>query len=191
MKTIALVAPLAVLFTSCATPVTHLKVETAVPAHIFLVNRETGTPQVTDAGNAPVVLNLGRGLQFDYAIEVAFEGDTERFSIPMDILQRIARGKPAATLPKPDIGIAPSKERAIEIAKAAMYAQLVDPTSPLYEWGEISRTVRDSYDGKFQYCWKLSFRVNAKNRIGGYAGWEPHGAYFANGQLLWIGPAID
>ena len=78
----------------------------------------------------------------------------------------------------------PPKDAEDQIKKA-MYTVLIDPTSPLYEF-EPPHKDYSNRTGVIIYGWRVDFRANSKNRMGGYTGWNDYSAFFADGRLSHI-----
>lgn len=79
-----------------------------------------------------------------------------------------------------------------ELLAGYLRGSLIDPTSYLIEY---ERELYKAYYPAPNYWpksenfgWGVAFRLNAKNRLGGYVGWEHQVAYFRNGKCLNMAP---
>lgn len=69
--------------------------------------------------------------------------------------------------------------------RAFWASNLIDPTAPIYEFGEPRKGCTSELDeGKaYRFVWNVSHTVNSKNSYGGYTGKQSYLAIFYNGRL--------
>ena len=80
----------------------------------------------------------------------------------------------------------PPPENYEELIKENISAQLIDPTSPLFEVGSPVKgytNKSNAFETDKAFGWQVCGTVNSKNRMGGYTGKVPFYALFQNGQL--------
>ena len=91
-----------------------------------------------------------------------------------------------------------SPEPAPEVAKYGEYPkeymtivkdwlgdQLVDPASAIIEFtSQPTPTDLPTKDGQHIYGYLVEFKVNSRNRFGGYTGYQKHGALIRNGEVV-------
>lgn len=76
-----------------------------------------------------------------------------------------------------------------QVIKEWYAERLIDPTSPLYTFGTPVRGYTQEnpiYGSKLEFGWIVCGTVNAKNRMGGYAGRETFFTLFKNDELRFI-----
>lgn len=87
-----------------------------------------------------------------------------------------------------DYGNPPSDYK--EQIEAQMQDVLYDPFSAIFEYDAPAMAYLNkglARGGKIDcYGWVIDFRLNAKNRLGGYAGWSYYSAFFCEGRRPWI-----
>lgn len=75
-----------------------------------------------------------------------------------------------------------------ELIKADLARHLIDPTAPIYEFGEPAKGYTQEsavFNSQQQFGWKVCGAVNSKNRFGGYAGSAPFFVLFRDGQIVY------
>ena len=73
--------------------------------------------------------------------------------------------------PNADYGTPLTQERAEELIKQIASTVLIDPLSAQYKFGALVKHPFKNYSkGEYEYCYKLVFDLNSKNRYGGYTG---------------------
>ncbi len=81
----------------------------------------------------------------------------------------------------------PEPENYQEIIKNYMRLVLIDPVSALYEFPNSPRKVWVNRHGQIEYGWGLVCLINAKNRMGGYTGFQSHQFVICNGTVIAYG----
>jgi len=92
-----------------------------------------------------------------------------------------------------DYGAPPAEDHQ-QVIKEWFAERLIDPTSPLYSFGNPVQgfTQENSFYGtQLQFGWIVCGAVNGKNRMGAYVGREPFFTLFKDGKMVFIhdGPA--
>ena len=62
--------------------------------------------------------------------------------------------------------------------------QLIDPASARIEWVDEPKPTDAGKGGEHLYGYLVQFRVNARNRFGGYTGKQSHAALIRNGEVI-------
>jgi hypothetical protein len=63
--------------------------------------------------------------------------------------------------------------------------QLIDPASAVIEFTSTPKpSDMPTGDGQHVYGYLVEFKVNSRNRFGGYTGYQKHGALIRNGEVL-------
>lgn len=164
-----------------------LRVESETPAKVFIArfNLSKMDNDLSESGQTPVTIQIPRGDITGFGIQVVFDGDGTKLDITPFLLERMTRGKDSILIPAPKYGEPPENDAAIAAVKADLETSLIDPTSPLFKWGDFSKALFQGEDG-YKYCWRLTFLLNSKNRMGGYTGWKDSKAYFESGKLIFV-----
>ena len=71
-----------------------------------------------------------------------------------------------------------------EIVMKWLEQQLVDPASARIEWVDEPKPTDAGKGGEHLYGYLVHFRVNARNRFGGYTGKQNHAALIRNGEVI-------
>jgi hypothetical protein len=71
-----------------------------------------------------------------------------------------------------------------EIVMKWLEQQLVDPASARIEWVDAPKPTDAGKGGEHLYGYLVHFRVNARNRFGGYTGKQNHAALIRNGEVI-------
>jgi hypothetical protein len=71
-----------------------------------------------------------------------------------------------------------------EIVMKWLETQLIDPASARIEWIEEPKPADLGTKGEHLYGYLVHFKVNARNRFGGYTGKQTHGALIRNGEVI-------
>lgn len=141
---------------------------------------------IGQSGFTPHVLTVPTDMSqaFDYDLVVTFPSTGFKFRQSLGVFWSHYRDSHQIRIPRPEFGPKPDRETVIAAVKRNLDSTLIDPTSPLFEWGELKQDVCTAANSPLVFCWTLHFRLNSKNRMGGYVGWQDCKAYFANGVLL-------
>ena len=86
--------------------------------------------------------------------------------------------------PSPDDRYGPSPTNYKEIVMKWLEQQLVDPASARIEWVDEPKPTDAGKGGEHLYGYLVHFRVNARNRFGGYTGKQNHAALIRNGEVI-------
>ena len=65
-----------------------------------------------------------------------------------------------------------------------MRHKLLDPSTSRVEWGDPPKPSDLGKNGQHLYGYLVYFKVNARNRFGGYTGKQTHGALIRNGEVI-------
>lgn len=96
----------------------------------------------------------------------------------------------AATMPDP--GPAPDRSAAMQVAQAEVSATLVDPASAIFTWPYTIEVIEQKpLLGQRTKRWRTCGTLNARNKMGGYAGTSFVIAEFENGRLVATGIGED
>jgi hypothetical protein len=71
-----------------------------------------------------------------------------------------------------------------EIVIKWLDTELVDPASARIEWSDEPKPADLSKNGQHLYGYLVHFRINARNRFGGYTGKQSHAALIRNGLVI-------
>ena len=71
-----------------------------------------------------------------------------------------------------------------EIIMKWLNDQLIDAPSARIEWQTEPKPVDLGKNGQHLYGYLVQFRVNARNRFGGYTGMQQHGALIKDGAVI-------
>jgi hypothetical protein len=85
----------------------------------------------------------------------------------------------------PDHGPSPGESAQSDVQRA-MEISLKDADSAKYRFGDLYRAKSFKgliRGGGYTYGWGMDFLVNAKNSFGGYTGFEPWQAFWADGKV--------
>ena len=88
-----------------------------------------------------------------------------------------------------DYGAPVSQQEAVEMVKAYFYAQLEDPESTQYDWGQVKKDwMRDPQvnNGEPMFGYALDVQVNTRNTLGRYTGKMSYKFMFRNGRIRHI-----
>jgi hypothetical protein len=87
--------------------------------------------------------------------------------------------------PPPDASLCgPFPKLYKEIIWNWMQANLVDAESAKIDWDTEPKPADLGSNGAHLYGWLVNFKVNARNRLGGYTGKQNHGALIRDGQVV-------
>jgi hypothetical protein len=111
------------------------------------------------------------------------------------IITACATPIPPAVIASADYGPPPPLNYE-ELIKARFARVLIDPTSPIYEFGTPSRGYTKAsplFNTQQTFGWRVCGSVNSKNRFGGYVGSVPYFVLFRDGQVaeMLIGEITD
>jgi hypothetical protein len=86
--------------------------------------------------------------------------------------------------PPPDDRYGPSPTNYKEIVMKWLEQQLIDPSSARVEWLDEPKPTDAGKGGEHLYGYLVHFRVDARNRFGGYTGKQNHAALIRNGEVI-------
>lgn len=77
-------------------------------------------------------------------------------------------------------------DKAQQVIRAYLSEVLIDPYSYQIEFRNFKKHWGLDKSGKYHFGWVQYYVINAKNRMGGYTGKEPHWAFIENGRIIQI-----
>jgi len=86
--------------------------------------------------------------------------------------------------PSPDDRYGPYPTNYKEIVMKWLNQQLIDPSSARIEWLDEPKQVDAGKGEEHLYGYLVHFRVNARNRFGGYTGKQSHAALIRNSDVI-------
>ncbi len=112
----------------------------------------------------------------------------KRIALALFLAALVSQGCAADPSPQPTADPAVYGQYPTEyltIVKDWLSDQLIDPSSAVIEFTSQPKPADlPSGDGKRVYGYLVEFRVNSRNRFGGYTGFQKHGALIRNGQVV-------
>ncbi len=108
------------------------------------------------------------------------------FFLGIFLLSGCATGPTPQQLANADYGPPPPANYK-DLVKKEFELQLIDPVSAIYRFNEPSQgyiKASPLYGTQLTFGWRACGLINAKNRFGGYVGWEPFFVLFKNKSIV-------